>query len=144
MADADSKPPEVGRAELPGNVAKAVVAGDAAAEFHLRFTGKEIELVVHDEDLLGCDREKARHAGNGPPRQIHEGLGLEQPQVARRLRHLRLELALAAEGETEPRGERVDKPEPGVVPRAGVLPARIAQTRDETDGGHRLSARQQR
>ena len=39
MADAEAQPPEVRRAELRADVAQSVVAGDAAAELHLRLAG---------------------------------------------------------------------------------------------------------
>ena len=42
------------------NVLQPVVAGDAAAVLHLRLAGLQVELVVHDEDFLGRDREEAR------------------------------------------------------------------------------------
>ena len=73
MADAEAQPPEVRRAELRGDVAQAVVAGDAAAELHLRLAGQEIELVVDDEDFVGRDREEARAAADRPARQVHVG-----------------------------------------------------------------------
>ena len=54
MADADTQSPEV-RAELRGDVLQPVVPGDAAALLEPRRARRQVELVVHDQDLVGLD-----------------------------------------------------------------------------------------
>ena len=89
MADADAKPPEVGRAERRLDVAQPVVARHAAAELHLRLTGLEIELVVNDEDLVGRDAEKARERADRAAGLIHVRRRLDEANIARLARRRR-------------------------------------------------------
>ena len=134
MADADAQAPEIRRAELRRDVAQAVVAGDAAAELHLRLAGREIELVVDDEDL-----RRARSRRNAPARRPSGRTGscTSRASASRRSpaasRDVALELAFARERRAELRRERVDEPEARVVARGVVLAAGIAEADDESD-----------
>ena len=59
MADAEAQAPVVVRADALRDVLQAVVAGDAAALLDARDAGREVELVVHHQDLLRLDLEEA-------------------------------------------------------------------------------------
>src|SRR2546430_6192311 len=119
-----------------GDVLQAVVPRDAAALLHLRHARREVELVVHHEDLLGLDLEEAGEHLHRPAARVHEALRLEQPR-ARGLvaADQRLELRVLAQRHAVRRRETLDQPEARVVPRALVLLARVAQAYDETDQG---------
>ena len=67
------------------DVAQAVVAGDAAAELHLRLAGQEVELVVHDQDLLRRDREEARERRDRAARLVHVRRRLQRAAASPRL-----------------------------------------------------------
>ncbi len=56
--------------ELRGDVLQAVVSGDAAALLQPRGAGREIELVVHDQDLVGGDLVERRQRA-APPGRWH-------------------------------------------------------------------------
>ena len=53
VADAQAQAPVVVRAEALRDVAQAVVPGNAAALLHLGDARREVELVVHHQDLGG-------------------------------------------------------------------------------------------
>ncbi len=136
VSDADAQPPVLRGAQLRLDVAQSVVAGVSAAELHLRLAGLQVELVVHDEDLLRRDREEARDRRDGAAGEVHERRGLHDPHVAR-LRDVRRELALRRERGRELPRQRVGEPEARVVAGARVFAARVSQTGDEANGhGH--------
>ena len=78
------------------NVAQAVVAGVAAAEFELGLAGHHVQLIVHDHDFLGLDLEKARQRAHRFARQVHEGLRLQQPDSLALQRGARHQAVVAA------------------------------------------------
>jgi hypothetical protein len=59
MADAEAQAPVVVRAQALRDVAQAVVPRDAAALLDLGGAGREIQLVVHHQDLGRRDLEEA-------------------------------------------------------------------------------------
>src|SRR6266576_2007324 len=132
MADAYTQSPEVGRPELRLDIAKAVVAGDAAAQFQLRFARAKIKFVVNDQQLRGRHREKTCERRDGAPRIVHERRRLCETQVAL-LANIAREARLMRQRNAELRGERIGEPETGVVPRGDVMAARISQSRDRSE-----------
>ena len=112
------------------DVLQAVVPGDAAAELELRLAGRQIELVVHDQDLVGLDREEARERRTALPDAFMNVVGLHDAQRRPALRaRRRRTCASCATRRRASRAKRVDEPEAGVVARALVLAARIAEAR---------------
>src|SRR3990172_2723189 len=55
MADADPQAPEIVAAEALGNVVEAVMAAGAAAELESYRAWRQIEFIVHDQNLLWLD-----------------------------------------------------------------------------------------
>jgi hypothetical protein len=51
VADADPQAPEILGAQVGGDVLEAVVATEAAAELEAQLAGRNVELVMDDEDL---------------------------------------------------------------------------------------------
>jgi hypothetical protein len=64
VAYAQAQAPVGGAAELGMDVAQAVVAGMAAVELELGLAGRDIELVVCDQNFLRGDFVKARQRGH--------------------------------------------------------------------------------
>ena len=125
MPRAEPQAPEVRRGELGGDVLEAVVTGIAAALLDLHAAGRQVKLVVNDEDLIGRDLVVERKRHHGVARAVHVGRGLEKPDVAvadPRPADLALELPLVAEEGARLARELVDEPEAGVVAGAGVFP----------------------
>ena len=81
MADADSEPPEVRRAERGDDVLESVVPGAAAAQLELHGAGLQVELVVRDQDFLGRDAIEPRQRGHRLAASIDEGLRQSQSPV---------------------------------------------------------------
>src|SRR5437764_788951 len=135
MAYAHTQSPEVGRAELRLDIAKAVVAGDAAAQFQLRFARAKIEFVVNDQQLRRRHREETCERRDGATRIVHVRRRLCKTEVAL-LANVAREARLMRQRDAELRGERIGEPEAGVVPRGGVMAARISQSRDKTNRQH--------
>ena len=128
MADADAHPPEVGRADLGGDRAQAVVPRHPAAGLDAELAGGEVELVVADHDLRERQLEEADRLGDRVAGVVHEGLRLEQQHP------LVTEMALAEQaGERCARArnmsarDRVGRHETEVVPVPGVAGAWIAE-----------------
>ena len=73
MADTDAQTPEIGGGETRLNVAQAVVTRVATSLFHLYATGRQVEFVMHHEDLIGqnfVERGQRLHRLAGT---VHEG-----------------------------------------------------------------------
>ena len=136
MADAEAQAPEVGGAQLRGDVAQTVVAGVAAALLQAHLTRVDVELVVRDEDLLGRDLVVLRGGLHGAAGVVHEREGLQEPNLTLAhadAAHFRLELALFAHDGAFAARERVDEAEPGVVTGARVFGAGVPEPHDQTD-----------
>src|SRR6185295_6406816 len=132
MADADAQAPVVVRAEALRDVLQPVVAGDAAALLDARHAGREVELVVHHQHLFGLDLEEAGEHLHRAAAAVHEALRHQQERrvVAA---DQRLELPVLAQHDAVGRSEALHQPEAGVVPRALVLLARIAEPDDKAN-----------
>ena len=70
-ADADPDPPVI-RADMPVDVADAVMPAMPAAAFHPDLAGRQINLVIEDKYVLGRDLVETRCLGHGKA-----GLGAE-------------------------------------------------------------------
>ena len=79
MAYAQAQAPVGGAAELGVDIAQPVVAGVAAVELELGLAGGDVQLVVGDQYFFGGDFVKARKCGHRLAREVHKGLGLQQP-----------------------------------------------------------------
>ena len=62
LADTDPHAHELVGVQVLFDRAQAVVAGEAAADLHPQHGRREVELVVHDHDLIGLDAEPAQQA----------------------------------------------------------------------------------
>jgi len=111
------------RAELRLDVLESIVPGHSAAELHPRRARGEIELVVHDEDLVRRDLVEPRKSADAAAGEVHVGLRLAQPDVAGgrgQARDQRLVLGVLCEHGPVSGGQPVEQPEADVVPIAGV------------------------
>src|SRR5439155_10285480 len=112
--------------------AQAVVAREPSPGPGLETTGLEVDVVVDDEERFGLDLEEARGPSDRAARLVHVGLGLQQrkaeiaePDLRKRSGELR------APGAAVAPGQLLEDHPAGVVPRALVLAARIAEPGDE-------------
>ena len=108
--------------------------------FILATPGREVELVVHHQDLFGLDPEEAGEHLHRLTARVHEAsaAGAARPRPRARSLDLadeRLELRVLAQRDAARRSEALDQPEARVVPRALVLLARVAEADDEADQG---------
>jgi dihydroxyacetone kinase len=71
LPDADAHAQELVGVEVLLDRAQTVVAGEAAADLHPQDRGREVELVVHDDDLVGLDSEASHQPGDGFTRVVH-------------------------------------------------------------------------
>src|SRR5581483_8700314 len=72
LADADPHAQEVGRVQVLADGLEPVVPGQAAALFHLDAAERQVELVVHDDDVRGVgDAVTAHEGGDGAARVVH-------------------------------------------------------------------------
>src|SRR6185295_3616702 len=133
LADAEPQPPVVMRREALRDVPQAVVAGDAAALLEARDARLEVELVVHHQHFLGLDLEEAGEHLHRLAAEVHERLRQQEPGAIGVLADQRLELRVLAQRHAAGLREALHQPEAGVVPRALVLLAGIAQTYDKAN-----------
>jgi ferredoxin len=125
------------------DVLQAVVAGRAAAELQLGLAGRQVELVVHDQDLAGAILKKRASAPpTGPSGSCRSSARAARP--AGRSVFTRGQQAVVAALGHQPRaqlvGQRVHPPEAGVVARGLVFSARVAQADEESNHGAGLWA----
>ena len=98
MPDAYAESPEL-ITHLRGNVAYAVVPSSAATLSQLDDAGRKIQVVIRDEYRLDRYFVEIRDALRWAAAVVHEGHGLQQPQlgpVDPHLRKLALVTGLAA------------------------------------------------
>ena len=138
MADADAQAPVVVRAELRGEMSlQAVVPAMPPPSLSARSPGGEVELVVHDQDLLRLDLVEARERRTGCPERFMKVCGSSQQPGVRPAR-CRPALNFGSAQRAAARGRKaLDEPEAGVVAGALVLRARIAEADDQLDHGLR-------
>jgi len=109
----------------------------SAALFEARHAGRQIDFVMHHQDLLRKNALKCRHRLHCRAAAVHEGLRLQQPQFLighAHLRQLALIARLAPPGSAGIVGQPIDEPEACVVARALVFRTRIAQPDDGAQG----------
>src|SRR5688572_21136289 len=107
---------------MPGNAATLLQAHGAR---------REIELVVHHQHFLGLDPEKAGEHLHRLPGKIHEGLRKKKPGAVAVLSDERLELRVLAQHDAVCLRKALHEPEAGIVARALVLFARVAEPNNE-------------
>ncbi len=135
--DAYSNTKEIARSRFVDNGAKPVVARMAAAALHAHAAGWDIELIMNDDPLIGCNGILFQKLGNRPARQVHEALGLGQHHIFI-LALAKGELSLAYQGTASVLpvidmrlfGQAVNHFKASVMTRMLVLLAWIAQTND--------------
>src|SRR5919201_5527224 len=131
-ADADPQPQEVLGAAVRRERAQAVVAGEPAAAPRLQSSRLEIDVVVHHEQLLGLDLEEPGSRAHGTAGLVHVRLRLQQREARLAEPDLRCRPGeLRAPRAPMPARELVQHEPAGVVARALVVAARVAQPRDE-------------
>jgi len=121
------------RAAMPDDVANTVVATVAATLFEAYRSGRQIDLVVRDQQLLGLEPVIIKYTAHGRATEVHIALWLDEPDGIAADIHsatVSIELFLVPEGAAILSCQRVDEPEPGIVQRACVLFFRIAETGD--------------
>ena len=99
-SNAQTQPEKVRRAQFLNNICDAVVAARPAACFQPHRAGRQIEFVVHHQNLARRDFVVMRQLGYRFTTVIHEGFRRQQPQLAStdtELRHLARETAFAFE-----------------------------------------------
>ena len=149
VADADAQPPEP-VAHLRDHVAHAVVAGGAAALLEAHDARPEnparrsATRIDSDGHLV-----EGRDAAHRLAAVVHVAHRLQQPQLAladARARQLALVARLAAEHRAVTLRQLVHEPEAGVVTRARVLGARVAEPDDQLErlAGHVVSSHRKR
>ena len=93
---------------------------------------------MHDQNLIGVDLEKACQGGHRFARQVHKGLGFEQPNrlaLKGGARHQAVVAAVHYQRGFERARGAIDKPETGVVAGGVIVGAGIAQANEELDHG---------
>src|SRR5690348_1067561 len=139
VADADAQAMELPVPELRDNVADAVLAAVAAVEFQTRGAGRQIQVVVHDQQFFGRELPVIQRRHDRAAAFVHEGCGFDHPHLLaadRNAASLRVQAIL--ETETLPRAGRqhVGKPEAGVVAVAQIFGPGVAEAGDEADARH--------
>ena len=143
VAYAQAQAPVGGAAELGVDVAQPIVAGVAAVELELGLAGGDVQLIVCDQHFFGGDFVKARERRHRFAREVHEGLGLQQPDglpIDRAAARVAMEVAVHRQLDFERSGQRVDKPEPRVVAGVAVLRPGVAQADEQFDHAGILGA----
>ena len=80
MTDADAHAPIV-VADVLGDRAQSVVAGDAAADLDPDLGRPQVDLVVEHRDVVERKLVEVRRLGDGAPRFIHERPGQQQQRA---------------------------------------------------------------
>src|SRR5919106_853421 len=130
--DPDPQPLELRGSQCLRDRTQAVVPCEPPAEPRLEPAERQVDVVVHDEHVLGPDLEEAGGGCDRPPRLVHVRLGLEHGDahvVDARLGEPAAELR--PKRARVPSGELVRDHPPHVVTIPCVFGAGVAQSRDE-------------
>ena len=148
MADADPQAVELAVPEQAHGVAQAVLAAVAAVELEPRRARRQVQFVVRQQRFFRLDLPVAQRRGDRLAAEVHERGRLQQPHRLAGdvdLGGLAEQLAISSPKRAPSLvGERVHKPEPGVVPGPGVFGSGIAQPDDEAQASHRAGTHARR
>ena len=97
--------------------------------------GRQIQLIMHDEDLVRQDLVEPGQSDDGQARAVHEGCRLEQPEIARSS-DLSVELALRGKRDFEFPRQRIDKPVADVVAVVFITGTGIAEADQQAKWRH--------
>ena len=134
MADGDPQAMELAVPQQPDNVAQPVLAAVTAVELEARDAGREIQLIMGDQHFLRFDLPVAQRSGHRFAAEIHERGRLQQPDGLPGnldLGGFAEQFAFQTESHAGLLRQRVNEPEPGIVPGSGVFGARISEPDDE-------------
>ncbi len=137
MTDAYSQTIEIPAAtELSNGISKTVMSAVSSSLFQANGAGREIQLVVSDEDVFRFNFVETGQCSDGLPAFVHEGHGLEQPEFLAFREYfagLAVELVFALEAAAIAAGYSLNKPKTGVVSRLLILRSGITQADNERD-----------
>ncbi len=144
MPNPKAQTPKITSSKLIVNVSQPIVCAPTAAQFEFGVAWFKVKLVVSHQNLLGFNLEKPSQRTHGLARQIHECLGLEQPDV------LPLHTCAGQHSKIafvhhwhnfEFTGERINPPKSGIVSGALILWARVAQSDKQFDHVQNLTTK---
>lgn len=136
VANADSKARELGRAEPLSDVGEAVVAATAAAGSEAEGADGEVEVVHHNEELLGGQVGLLQEGRDGVPAPIHVGEGKCESNLLLVVRGPTEEgIQFMFERHVEPFSQCIDDLIPDVVTGPFVFSAWIAEPDNEMRRG---------
>lgn len=130
MADPDTQSGEIAAAQALGDTAQAVVAAVAASLFEPHRARRQIQFVMDNQDLAQRKLVKTRQRRHRLTAAIHEYVRFEDPAgppLFRDFTALAVETGRRLELTTPGVGQRIRKPEPGIMPRRLIAGPRIAQ-----------------
>src|SRR6185437_916158 len=144
MSDADAQAMKLAVAKLRDDVANAVLAAVAAVELQARGARRQIQIVVHHQQLLGRKLPVVQRRHDRAAAFVHERVGFDQPNLLAVDRHAaRFGMQAILETEACPGAcrQRIGKPEAGIVPVAQVFGSGIAKAGNESDASHQWETR---
>src|SRR5262249_31295800 len=127
--DADAEAGIFGRAQVILNVPQPVVAAVGPAGTCSQLAKRQVEIIAHDEQVLGWQLVEVHQLTNALPAQVHEGLRSHQQDLLGafpRLGDLGLKSRLKTPN-IRPGRERVYHGESNIMARAVIAAARIAK-----------------
>ena len=131
-ADADAHAREVLVADVREDGLDAVVAARAALLADADRAGRDVHVIVHDDEVLGVELVPVHQRADGTAALIHVRLRLDEHDLLcadARVRDLRLELVLPVRRrEPEIIRQRVNEHEADIVLRLRVLRTGVAKT----------------
>ncbi len=123
--------------EVSDEIAQAVVPSVPPIAFESHRPGRQVELVVGDEQAFGRNPEVIEHRPHRTPAFVHPRLRGGEPDLLPRdlaLCQADPEPRFGTQGEAHHSGQTLEEPEPGVVTGSGVARAGIAEPDEKTHG----------
>jgi hypothetical protein len=140
MTDAHAQAVEILTTQMSDQVAQAVVTAMTTAPLQLDGTGRQIEFIVNNQDLLQWDSKKTRQRTDRLTTAVHKGHGFLQTAlvaIQQATRHFAVELLFGPKSLLATPHQFVYKPKPGVMPGWFVLGTRITEPDDQLNSRHR-------
>ena len=131
MPDTDTESQEVLATQLRDKVTQTVVPAVTTVFFQPHRTRRQIEIIMRYEDAVPGNPVKTGQRGNRLATAVHKVHGFLQPAVRAAnaaTRRVTFVLALGMKCRAVLTGDRIHKPEPGIMPGLFVLAAGISES----------------
>ncbi len=140
MADADAQAMKFAVTKMGDDIAQTILPSMSAIELEAHRAGRQIKIIVNHEHLFRRNLVITQCRCHRDPALVHERDRFLQPDliaIDHALGRFSMKLRLDAETQGFTLRQRIDEPEPGVVPGSEMIGPGISEADDQSQAVHR-------